>query len=155
MRHSPRLPPDLPAAVEASAEALIVLWGRAQEALGTHASAPQLRVLLIVARAGPLTINGLAEHLGAIPSSTSRLCDRLEAAGLLVRSTGEHDRREVSVSLTTAGGNLLAELGRRRRDDLAAILARMTPTSQAALLEGLTAFRAAAEDAGEYNELLA
>lgn len=149
MRHPARLPADLPAAVETSAEALIVLWGRAQEALGTHASQPQLRLLLIVARHGPLTINGLAERLGAIPSSTSRLCDRLEAAGFLVRSAGAKDRREVAVSLTADGESLLAELGRRRRDDLAGVLDRMPPSSQAALLEGLAAFRAAAEGGGQ------
>lgn len=155
MRYPPRLPADLPSAVEVSAEALIVLWGRAQEALGTHASPPQLRVLLIVARHGPLTINGLAERLGAIPSSTSRLCDRLEAGGFLVRSAGSRDRREVTVSLTAAGESLLSELGHRRREDLAGVLARMTPASQAALLEGLTAFRAAAENAGEGDQMLA
>lgn len=147
MRRSPRLPADLSSAVESSAEALILLWGRAQEALGTHASPPQLRVLLILARHGPLTINGLAEQLGAIPSSTSRLCDRLEAGGFLVRGTGSRDRREVTVSLTGAGDSLLTELSRRRRDDLAGVISRMPPSAQVALLEGLAAFRVAAETA--------
>lgn len=132
-----------------------MLWGRAQEALGTHASPPQLRVLLIVARNGPLTINGLAERLGAIPSSTSRLCDRLEASGFVVRSSGSKDRREVTVSLTAAGESLLSELSRRRRQDLAGVLSRMTPASQTALLEGLVAFQQATEDAGAGDQMLA
>jgi DNA-binding MarR family transcriptional regulator len=147
MRRRPP-PEEMPAAVESAAEALIVLWGRAQEALGTFASPPQLRVLLIVARHGPLNINGLAERLGAIPSSTSRLCDRLESAGFLTRGSVARDRREVAVSLTPAGRDLLAELGRRRRADLEDVLEQMAPAAQAALLEGLRAFQSAAEQSG-------
>jgi len=125
------LPDDLPSAVESAAEPLMIAWGRAQEALGAHASPSQLRVLLIIARHGSVTINGLADRMGAIPSSASRLCDRLEGSGLLARGQGEHDRREVNVALTHAGSELLAELGRRRRGDLEAILNRMPPAAQA------------------------
>lgn len=147
MRRSP--PVDVSAAVESAAESLIVLWGRAQEALGTYASPPQLRVLLIVARHGPLNINGLAERLGAIPSSTSRLCDRLESAGFLTRGSVARDRREVAVSLTQAGRELLDELGQRRRDDLDSVLELMSPGEQTALLEGLRAFHSAVERSGD------
>lgn len=149
------LPDDLPAAVESAAEALMVAWGRAQEALGTHASPSQLRVLLIIDRHDSVTINGLADRMGAIPSSASRLCDRLEASGLIARGPGQHDRREVTVALTNAGHDLLAELGRRRRDDLEAILTRMPPAAQAALVFGLTAFREAADEAADYDQMLA
>lgn len=155
MRYPGGLPDDVPAVVESTAEALMVLWGRAQEAFGTHASPSQLRVLLIVNRYGRLTINGLAEHLGAIPSSTSRLCDRLEAAGFLRRDSGVSDRREVTVALTAEGEELLGELGRRRRDDLGAVIEQMPPAAQAALIQGLEAFREAAEQAGQYARKLA
>src|SRR5437764_8474868 len=98
---------DLLAAVEAAAEALVIVWGRAQEALQQPVSASQLRALLVIDMAGEINLNGLADKLGAIPSSASRLCDRLQAAGLLTRAAGRTDRREVVLSLTADGRSLL------------------------------------------------
>lgn len=139
---------DIATAVEATAEALIVVWGRAQEAPGIRVSPVQLRALTIVERHDAINVNGLAEELGAIPSSASRLCDRLEAAGLLARDSRAADRREVNLRLTHDGRMLLAELRERRRQDLAEILGAMTPPARAALVEGLTEFARAVGLAG-------
>jgi DNA-binding MarR family transcriptional regulator len=136
---------DLSAAVEAAAEALVIAWGRAREALQQPVSGSQLRALLVIDQAGEINLNGLAEELGAIPSSASRLCDRLQAAGLLTRSAGRTDRREVVLSLTVDGRNLLRTMRTTRRADIARVLAAMPAEDQAALLAGLQAFGAAAE----------
>ncbi len=98
--HCDHRPAELSAAVEAAAEVLVIVWGRAQESLQQPVSASQLRALLVVDKAGEINLNGLAEELGAIPSSASRLCDRLQAAGLLTRTTGRTDR---SASPPTGG----------------------------------------------------
>jgi len=137
---------NLSAAVEAAAETLVIVWGRAQEALLQPVSASQLRALLVIDMAGAVNLNGLAEKLGAIPSSASRLCDRLQAAGLLTRSAGRTDRREVVLSLTPDGRNLLRTMQTTRRTDIAKVLDAMSPDDQAALLAGLEAFRTAAAD---------
>ncbi len=54
----------------------------------------QLRALLTIERAGRLNLNKLAAALGASASAASRLCDRMEAAGLLSRDRAV-SRREI------------------------------------------------------------
>jgi len=79
-----------------------------------------------------------------VPSSASRLCDRLEATGLLRRVPDPRDRREVRLMLTPAARRLLDELRDRRRAALAEVLGRMTPADQQDLVRALTAFAGAA-----------
>jgi DNA-binding MarR family transcriptional regulator len=104
-----------------------------------------LRVLTIVARSQQTNMSRLAEALGVVPSSASRLCDRLEATGLLRRVPDPRDRREVRLLLTPAARRLLEELRERRRAALAAVLDRMTPAGRQDLVRALAAFDAAAE----------
>jgi DNA-binding MarR family transcriptional regulator len=135
---------DLSAAVEAAAESLVIIWGRAQESVQPPVSASQLRALLVIDLAGEINLNGLAERLGAIPSSASRLCDRLQAAGLLTRAAGRTDRREVVLSLTADGRSLLQTMQTARRADIGKVLAAMADSDRAALLAGLQGFHTAA-----------
>jgi DNA-binding MarR family transcriptional regulator len=134
----------LSAAIEAAAETMVIVWGRAQESLRPPVSGSQLRALLVVDQAGETNLNGLAEQLGAIPSSASRLCDRLQASGLLARTPGRTDRREVTLSLTRDGRALLARMRSARQEEIGRVLAQMTPEHRERLLLGLTAFREAA-----------
>ena len=85
---------------------------------------------------------------GALPSSASRLCDRLEAAGLLTRDTGRASRRAVSLRLTADGEDLLEQARRRRRAQIAQVLDVMPPAGRTELADGLAAFQRAAEPAG-------
>ena len=79
-------------------------------------------------------------------SSASRLCERLVAAGLVERSPSVINRRELTLSLTTDGEQLLAELDRQRREEIAAVLAQMPAPARTALITGLQAFSAASRD---------
>jgi DNA-binding MarR family transcriptional regulator len=136
---------DLSTSVETAAEMLVIVWSRAQEQLRPPVSGSQLRALLVVERAGEINLNGLAEQLGAIPSSASRLCDRLQAGGLLLRTAGRTDRREVTLSLTRDGRALLAGMRDARRAEIGKVLAAMSPHERTELLAGLEGFRSAAE----------
>jgi DNA-binding MarR family transcriptional regulator len=137
------------AAVDEAALALCALWAHPSSDPELPIPATQLRALFVVDR-GPVNVSGLAAELGALTSSASRLCDRLEAAGLLVRDHGK-DRREVTVRVTPEGKALLDRLRRRRQGYLAEVFARMPPPAVAALLWGLTEFQeaAAGKEAGE------
>jgi DNA-binding MarR family transcriptional regulator len=133
------------AAVEAATGALVIALGRAEEAILPRVSVSQLRALLIISRQAPTNLNQLAEELGAIPSSASRLCDRLVAAGLVTRRTSSADRREVELGVSVEGQRLLDQLGELRRAELATVLAAMDPESRQELLAGLRGFQRAAE----------
>ncbi|MET9486567.1 MarR family transcriptional regulator [Nocardia sp. NPDC006630] len=137
---------DLTAAVEQAAEGLVVLWGQAQQAVGTRVSPSQLQALTIVQHHGQINLNGLAVELDAMPSSASRLCDRLQAAGLLARTASPANRREVMLMLTRDGQRLLTEVSDTRRRDLEQVLQGMSAAGRQALLAGLAEFTASAEN---------
>jgi DNA-binding MarR family transcriptional regulator len=136
------------AEVEAAAEALVGVWAHVAESLDVRVSPTQLRALTAVGRYGDLNLSQLAEALGALPSSASRLCDRLEAAGLLMRDTGRASRRAVSLRLTPEGEALLEQARTKRQELIAQVLDAMTPSGREDLAEGLAAFQRAAEPEG-------
>jgi DNA-binding MarR family transcriptional regulator len=79
----------------------------------------------------------------------TRLCDRLERKGLIARQRPRADRRAVLVSLTDSGRRLVTAVSRRRRRDVTAILAKMSPTARRGLVPALRAFAEAAGEAPE------
>ncbi|MGI8880230.1 MAG: MarR family winged helix-turn-helix transcriptional regulator [Jatrophihabitans sp.] len=134
------------AAVELTkqAQALVLLWDCAEDSAVPRIPPSQLRVLAVLGWHGPMNLNGLSLQLDAIPSSASRLCDRLEAAGLLERQVSAGSRREVTLSLSAQGRRRLDAFAAARSADFAAVLDRMSPQARTALLEGLKQFSAAA-----------
>lgn len=122
------------------AQALVMLWDRAEDWAVPRVPPSQLRVLTVLGRSGPMNLTALAGHLGAIPSSASRLCDRLEAAGLLTRDVSAGSRREVTLSVSTQGRRRLEAFAATRRSDFAQVLELMTPQAQASLIDGLRQF---------------
>ncbi|MFF9274569.1 MarR family transcriptional regulator [Streptomyces griseosporeus] len=130
-------PAEVARVTSTAAELLEVLWGRASTA---PASASQLRLLLILEHHDGINLGTLADSLASTPPSTSRLCDRLQAAGFVERVTGPADRREVRLHLSRRGRAFLADLRIRRERELQAVLALMPAAKRTALLEGLEAF---------------
>ncbi|MEV4280983.1 MarR family winged helix-turn-helix transcriptional regulator [Actinoplanes xinjiangensis] len=135
---------EIAAAVESSVEALVAVLERARLAQQPNVPPAQLRVLTIVAGNRHTNMSRLAEALDVVPSSASRLCDRLEATGLLRRVADPRDRREVRLLLTSASRRLLSDLRERRQAALAEVLDRMPAGTQQDLLRALQAFGAAA-----------
>ncbi len=117
--------------------ALVEAAERAVEKISSSVPPAQLRALLIVERAGGLNLNTLAARVGASASATSRLCDRMEVAGLLTRDRAAGSRREIVLSLTESGRRLAQWVREQRRTALADMLEAMTPEGRAALIRGL------------------
>ncbi|MBQ1026461.1 MarR family transcriptional regulator [Micromonospora sp. C95] len=134
--------PDLTAAIDAAAEALVGVLDAAGQRLAV--SPTQLRVLSLLSVRPETNVNGLAELLDVVPSSASRLCDRLEAIGLVRRTVDTRDRREVRLVPTAAAEILLAEVRSRRHEAVRAVLDRMPARGRQDLLRALTAFGQAA-----------
>ena len=143
---------DVAAAVESTVDALVAVLDAARLSHSPAIPPAQLRVLTIVANNRHTNMSRLAEALDVVPSSASRLCDRLEATGLLRRVPDPRDRREVRLMLTGSARRLLDELQERRRAGLAAVLERMPAGSRQELVRALQAFSAAAEAAEEDGE---
>jgi DNA-binding MarR family transcriptional regulator len=123
-------------------ESLTDLWSLAAQEAALRLSLHQLRALRTLEAAPGLNLTALAERLDIGLPTASRLCDRLEAAGLLERALHPHERREVQLVLTAHGRHVLEDVAARRTQALAAALAEMTPAEREALRGGMKAFLA-------------
>ena len=77
----------------------------------TDLSWPEFELLmrLQVSARHPLQMSEIAAQLVGSPSGTTRIADRLERDGLIVRETPRENRRIVRVQLTDRGRKVLAE----------------------------------------------
>jgi DNA-binding MarR family transcriptional regulator len=123
--------------VEGGLNVLLEACERAVEGIGSSVPSVQLRALLIIDGAGALNLNQLARGLGASASASSRLCDRMAAAGLLSRERAEGSRREIVLVLTESGRRLAGWVRERRRGALDDLLAAMGAEGREALIQGL------------------
>ena len=139
---------EISASVHEAAEAFVVLWTRTASGVAHEVSAPQLRALLSIAHSGTTNLTHLADSMGAMLSSASRLCERLVTAGLVERRASPANRRELQLALTREGEHLLARLEDQRREALTDVLEKMNPAAQSALLSGLESFADAASPQG-------
>jgi DNA-binding MarR family transcriptional regulator len=134
---SPANPKQHDGKAEDGLAVLLEVCEQAVEEMGTSIPPAQLRALLIIDQTGSRNLSGLATALGATPSAASRLCDRMESAGLLRRDRAAASRREI-VLLPTESGRRLAEWVRRKRHAaLAEVLDAMSEDGREALARGL------------------
>ena len=136
---------DVAAAVESAVESLVSVLDSARDAQIPTVPPAQLRVLSIISGNRHTNMSRLAEALDVVPSSASRLCDRLEATGLLRRVPDPRDRREVRLMLTPLARRLHDQIRERRQGALAEVLDRMPAATRNELLRSLQSFAEAAE----------
>ena len=107
---------------------------------------PQFRVMVILSSSGPMRMGALAARARTVPSTFSRSVDRMVTGGWVRRRESPDSRREVLIELTSSGQHLVDHVTERRLEEIAAILAKLSPAAQAEV--GL-AFALFAEAAGE------
>jgi DNA-binding MarR family transcriptional regulator len=116
--------------------------------LDANVTLPQFRTLVVLAT-GPRRTIDLAAELRVQPSAATRMCDRLVRKDLVARYERPDDRRASWVMLTDGGKELVAEVMRRRREDLTAVVKGMEirdPATFGAMLQAVVAA------AGEMSE---
>jgi DNA-binding MarR family transcriptional regulator len=133
-------------AVLAASRALVAVAARSLADLAEDVTLAQYRVLIELASHGPQRLADLASALGVDRSTATRMCERLVRKRLVQRRRVSSDRRTVRVSLTPAGRELVMEVTRRRRGEIAQIVGRMPSEGRRAALAALRAF---ADAAGE------
>jgi DNA-binding MarR family transcriptional regulator len=69
---------------------------------------PAYGFVLLATRDGPTTVTALTALLGTTKQATSKLVDKMEAAGYVRRVAGDGDGRQRPVHLTRRGSDLLA-----------------------------------------------
>jgi DNA-binding MarR family transcriptional regulator len=139
-------PDELVDTVLAASRALVAVAARSLTVAGDEVTLPQYRALVVLAARGPRGTAELAAALAVSPSTATRMCDRLVRKGLVRRTRRAGDRRGVRIALTPAGRGLVAQVTRRRRAELARVLATLPEEQREPMI---TAFRAFAAAAGE------
>lgn len=133
-------------AVLTASRLLVAVSARSVAAVGESLTLPQFRMLVLLSGRGPLKLATIADLLGVNPSTVTRMVDRLVAARMVDRQTNPASRRENVVTLTDSGADVVRRATERRREEIAAIVAKMPASSRSGLVEALTAF---AEAGGE------
>jgi DNA-binding MarR family transcriptional regulator len=115
---------DLVPALLTAARALVGVCARSLARVQDVVTITQFRTMVVLQGHGDTRLNQFAERVGAAPSTSLRMVDRLIAARLVIRRENKADRREVLIALTVEGARLVREVsapaGRdrhhRRRD---------------------------------------
>jgi len=131
-------------AVLTASRTMVAVATRSLGAAAEETTIAQYRALVVLASRGPQRLVDLAGALGVTPSTAGRMCDRLLRKKLIRRQRARSDRREVQVSITAAGRQVVDQATDRRRALIAAILARLPVRQQSEVAAALSAFAAAA-----------
>lgn len=130
-----------------AAQALVGVAAQGVAEVEDRVTLPQLRVLMLVATRGGLNLNALASAMNVHPSNASRSCDRLVAAGLLMRTESSIDRRNLVLELTGEGQRLIDGLIDHRRAAVVTILEGLSEPRRRTLTAALRSFASAAGEA--------
>jgi DNA-binding MarR family transcriptional regulator len=101
--------------------------------LGT-VSMPQYRLLVLLVTQGPMRSGDLAHEIGVLPSGVTRLVNRLIRDGYATKKPGEQSRREVVVTATANGEELVRDAFARRRQQFRDFLSRMSAEDRDSLV---------------------
>lgn len=133
-------------AVLTASRALVGVAARSLAETEDTVTLVQYRALVLLASRGEMNVGVLAGALGVHQSTATRLCDRLVSRGLVDREVAHDNRREVVISLTSAGETLIRAVTAHRRAEIEVVLSRVKAKERAAIAAALQLF---AEAAGE------
>jgi DNA-binding MarR family transcriptional regulator len=105
--------------------ALVAVAARSMADVADVLTLPEFRALVVLRRLGPLPVTVLAEHVGVHQSTATRLAVRLRRRDLVTTDKSQQDRRLTVVRLTAAGAGMVDEVFARRREQIAAVVARL------------------------------
>ena len=108
----------------ALARTVVGVSTRAADQLG-GLSVVQLRALTVLRGLDGSNLARLAAGMGVTVSTASRLVDRLVTAGLVERRTSARSRRELALTVTSAGETILDRYDDLRLTDLRLLLERL------------------------------
>jgi len=128
---------DVVDAVLAASRVFVAVASKAVANAEPQVTLPQFRTLVLLDARGRLSVAELADALGVVPSTASRMCDRLVTKGLIRRAASRSNRRQVMLNLSERGRALLAESTRQRKREIAELLSTISPTDQKRLARAL------------------
>lgn|GEM_PF-2772471 len=118
--------------------------GAAARYRGFGVSLMEWRILALLGDFAPMTLKELAKESGLDKSQASRAVSALVQRGLILRSTGREDAREVALRLSAAGRRIYQGLMEAARARNAAFLGCLTEEERRALDSAIVKLQAEA-----------
>ena len=139
--------PDLIDAIVTELQASIreMRCGSTERLVRRNLSMTQVHVLWLLEHHGAMPMSRLADLLDVSVSNATGLVDRMEEHGLVERARVADDRRVVLVRPAAGGRVALEENETVRRDQMRAVLGRLTPEQLSRALVAFRDIRAAIE----------
>jgi DNA-binding MarR family transcriptional regulator len=111
---------DLPGLFDQLVRFETELWNAVDARLRAEFDLPlsRLEPMQVIARRSSCRVYDIAEELSITIGGTSKLVDRIEAAGYCVRRANPDDRRSSIIELTAAGRSVLAKATKVFEDEL-------------------------------------
>lgn len=119
---------------------LVAISVRSLAAVADQVDIVELRILVVIASRGSVSLGAVAEATGITMSKASRTCDRLVARKLVARADDPADRRSLRLTLTPTGQRVVRRVTDARRAALAPLLAQMPADRRAVLVDVLREF---------------
>jgi DNA-binding MarR family transcriptional regulator len=138
-------------AVLSASRVLMSLAGRSLSGTTPEVTLAQYRTLAVLESRGPQNLANLAEAIGVVPATATRMCDRLVAKKLIVREQHDDDRRHIRLVVTTTGRRLVNAVTERRRSEMSAILESISPEDQVVLANALLRFATAVGEVPQHH----
>jgi DNA-binding MarR family transcriptional regulator len=133
-------------AVLSASRVLVGIAARSLTGVEDEVTLAQYRTLVVLRARGPQSLLQLADELQVVPSTATRMCDRLVRKELIGRGEVEGNRREVELAVTKKGTAIVNVVTRRRRAEISRIVARMSESHRVELVEALQEFARAADE---------
>jgi DNA-binding MarR family transcriptional regulator len=102
---------------------------------------PQISVEMLLVVNGPMTVGDLSRDLSLSHSTVSGIVDRLEARGLVQRTSDQADRRYTRISVTPTVERYVHDLAQGPASRLVDALRAATPEERRKVREGLALLR--------------
>lgn len=102
-------------------------------------SLPQFRALVRVNREPQTSLSEVAEHLGMSLSTVSRIVSGLVDKGLLARKGRKDDRRQMTLTITLKGQEVLENARKNTRAKMTRALEVLAPEQRVNICQGMTA----------------
>lgn len=130
---------------------MVAVAARSLAAVDDTVTLPQYRALVVLSALGPQPTGQLAEQLGIHQSTATRLCDRLVDKHLVARSVSPANRREVTISITETGAELVEHVSATRRREFSEIVERIPAHLRGPMVRAMRAFADAAGEVPQAN----
>jgi DNA-binding MarR family transcriptional regulator len=118
------------AAFERLTQALVGITVQSLDALDGVVTVSQFRLLRTLDGLGRVSCTALAAELGTAASSITRMVDKLEGPGYVVRGTDPNSRSIVTIEVTETGREIVTAVLERRHQLLEDLLDRMPPADR-------------------------